>query len=580
MALLSHLAGSSDRQQSPILSSNNPFRNRTTSPTNSIAQSPVTAAFNLPNTAPERPTSRNPFLDQSEKKDDTVVNVRPTSPLRESTSMATRMSPSKPLMTGHTAELFVCDTPPQDCATLTNCQDNLNLNDKPHTNGSSERPGVPPSFSNGPRIQPRSENVPPRAGLSGHHTSRSGEERYRHGAKPRRPNEELDIFADPPTGDKARPRPSRRNSDSSLASRMLSPEEERRRKEKHRREREERHKDGRRGPPNSSRSKKPNQRLDIIDSLDVTSIYGKGLFHHDGPFDACNPARNRKGSRRPAPMEAFAKDSANNALGGSGPVHKDINFDQFHGRTEQGFADYATSGSSNPAAQPVSFATYAGAHVTPGAGAHAGVDRANGFNPVEVIPVVHGDESLGLGTSTFLEGTPAAKAAIQRHETDDRGADGGLGRKRSLAQRIRGISNAKSKPYHGRMTSPEGRPHLTSGESQSAGGMPRINETKPFFEGYDERKGRSITIAEDRNRRSSFEGGAEDNITVGSRTGAAENGRSRALSSPKRAAPPAQLERRVTDAANGNGKEETSGSGSGGFLSRVKSLKGGKKGKA
>jgi len=68
----------------------------------------------------------------------------------------------------------------------------------------------------------------------------------------------------------------RRNSDSSINSRIMSPEDERKRRERHRREREARHRDGRGRPPPSSRPKKPNKQVDIIDSLDVTSIFGTG----------------------------------------------------------------------------------------------------------------------------------------------------------------------------------------------------------------------------------------------------------------------------------------------------------------
>lgn len=67
----------------------------------------------------------------------------------------------------------------------------------------------------------------------------------------------------------------RRNSDSSINSRIMNPEEERKRRERHRREREARH-NGKSRPPTSSRSKKPNKQVDIIDSLDVTSIFGTG----------------------------------------------------------------------------------------------------------------------------------------------------------------------------------------------------------------------------------------------------------------------------------------------------------------
>ena len=89
------------------LPSNNPFRNRAVSPTNSLP-SPVTTSFgNFPNTAPERPTSRNPFLDQSEKKSLATAQVSSTSPEQGAYGMTGRASPTKPALTGNAADLFV-----------------------------------------------------------------------------------------------------------------------------------------------------------------------------------------------------------------------------------------------------------------------------------------------------------------------------------------------------------------------------------------------------------------------------------------------------------------------------------------
>lgn len=84
-----------------------------------------------------------------------------------------------------------------------------------------------------------------------------------------------DVFADPQDPSKLREsRRPRRNSDSSVrdpTARPLDPEEERLRKERRRRERESRYREGR------SRSKRgPSYRLDVIDKLDVTSIFGTG----------------------------------------------------------------------------------------------------------------------------------------------------------------------------------------------------------------------------------------------------------------------------------------------------------------
>ena len=124
----------------------------------------------------------------------------------------------------------------------------------------------------------RSENIPPngRNGHSAHHISRSQEEdrRARNLRKDQGPQEQLNIFADPQDQSRLRPR-MRSNSESSIGSRLLTPEEEKKRKERQRREREARHRDGK-GRAAGHKSKKPSQRLDIIDSLDVTSIYGTG----------------------------------------------------------------------------------------------------------------------------------------------------------------------------------------------------------------------------------------------------------------------------------------------------------------
>ena len=135
----------------------------------------------------------------------------------------------------------------------------------------------------------RPENIPPssnaKSGLVGHRPSRLNEEekqRQLNGGKPIGSSQGLDIFADPPDAKQRRPR---RNSDSSLvdkAGKLKDPEVERRRRDRERRhrDREARHRDGKgRIHGSSSKSKKPSQRLDIIDSLDVTSIYGTGCKH-------------------------------------------------------------------------------------------------------------------------------------------------------------------------------------------------------------------------------------------------------------------------------------------------------------
>ena len=431
----------------------------------------------------------------------------------------------------------------------------------------------------------RAENMPP---PMKHRPSRSHEEehRLRSGGKPRGSDQILDIFADPPQEGKRDARP-RRNSDSSLADhngKPLDPEEERRRRE--RRLRETRHRDskGRPIPSPSARGQKPTRRLDVIDKLDVTSIYGTGcellrwlhcgkfsdktptpVFHHDGPFDACNPHRNRKGSQR-APMQAFPKDSANNIIGGSGPVNKNINLAQFHGHGEDAFSEFSTASTG-------AFEPYAGASAPIRGDARPGVDRTSSFNPTAGAQVIHSDVSLGLGTSTFLEGAPAPRKAIERRESDGEYAGAGLSRKKSIAQKIRGISNGRRDGFPRTFASPEPRYERTTSpiEAQSAGGAARlrnVRESNPFFNDYDaayEKKGASIKIA-------------EEQVMDGDET----IGRARAPSSPVRGGPSGYpLEKKITnDTPNGmtlqpEGESKTGG----GFLSRVKSLRTGGRGK-
>lgn len=276
-------------------------------------------------------------------------------------------------------------------------------------------------------------------------------------------------------------------------------------------------------------------------------------------------------------MQAFSKDSANNIIGGSGPLNKDIDLAQFHGRGAEGFTDYSASGAPPTTAESVVFEPYVGATapVRAGSSIYPGVNPNASFNPTARVEQVHGDESMGLGTSTFLEGAPASRTAIQRRESETDqaggvfGGAGGLGRKRSLVQKIRGMSNANRGAGTAiRVTSPERFHDRTKGpiaqhdgHPLSAGGIRNTTNTNPFFsdpEDLQEPRTTTIQVAEDKNR---FEGPGL---------------RERAISSPKRQAMGGLLERRMTNEATGpvNGESK-----SGGFLSRVKSLKGGRRAK-
>ncbi|TGO39354.1 hypothetical protein BHYA_0055g00060 [Botrytis hyacinthi] len=484
------------------LSSNNPFRNRAVSP------AMPSSTQRSPREPPPRPLSRNPFLDSST-----------TNQTSSDTMAFSRTSPTSPgpALSGNAADLF----------------DELTIGDKPIPNRNN-KPGM--VRSNTGTTRPQAENIPP-GRPSGHRPMRSQEEAMRaRRAAPKpslssRPREEvLDIFADPNDSPIQR---ARRNSDTSIMERkpkLLDPEDQRRRLEK-----EKRHRDRKRAAE-KAKKKAP---LDVIDQLDATSIFGIGTFHHDGPFDACNPDRNRKGSRR-APMQAFAKDSANNSLGGGGPLNKKPDHATFMGNNDaEAHLDYSRGGDKVDNFEPY----------THRPGMPSRTESAIESATTRVEPV-HGEESMGLGTSTFLEGAPASRAAVQKNQNEQLGMDGGLSRKKSLAQKIRGINSRRDYGPSGRMTSPEGMYNAASPDGYTPVGS-RPNEANPFFnefgKGDDTIKEETVKFAELPPR----------------------PGRSRAPSNPP------GIERRVTSDSIGESSRPPLSNGGGGFLSRVKSLKGG-----
>ncbi|KAK5088756.1 hypothetical protein LTR05_002977 [Lithohypha guttulata] len=447
--------------------SNNPFRNKLTSP---IYAQPS-----------PQPTSTNPFLDASE------INR-----VDENNQMARTANQSIEKTTNGFGAMNINDRqnePQQIRSRQTNA--GPRRPDHPSLRGFPEPPGHRPSVSNEDKIRQQTRG-------------------------------ELDIFADrfglkPKSSERER-RP-RRNSESSVRDKaVMDPEEERKRRERAYRE----------SKRSGSKSTKPNKKLDVIDKLDVTSIYGTGLFHHDGPFDACNPHRNRRREKY-APMQAFPKDSVNMVMGGSGPVNRQMDYDRFHGRGEEAHGDFndaAIIEEAEPYRKDVK------------------ADPALGYNP-NAREVIHGNESVGLGTSTFLEGAPASRAAIQRreseYETQQVEERPGLGRKKSLAQKIRGV-----RPNRDRWGSPEGRgpasPPLTgpmTGQSESG-----VNPFFREFDGETKKEPTAITFDEQ-----------------------AKTGRARAPSSPKRN----MLERTTTiESVEGSTKPT-------GLLGRMKSLKGGRR---
>ena len=268
-------------------------------------------------------------------------------------------------------------------------------------------------------------------------------------------------------------------------------------------------------------------------------------------------------------MQAFAKDSANNVIGGSGPVNDDIDRAQYLGdRGAQAFADFSQS-----RVKAVGGGGGGGGGGDSGLGAGGGggdsearyrprPDRLQSFDPVVRVDPVHGDESMGLGTSTFLEGAPASKTAMQRRESESDHV--GVSRKKSLAKKIRGLNpnrqhgtisrrsgsvdlkqdalHAGQRDGYGPETGPMTAPSATS---------PNGTESNPFFSELDP----------EQDTRADRAAGA----------GRVVPGHERQPSSPRRGP-----ERR--DAHDSSAiRQEPAEVKSGGFLSRVKSLRGGRR---
>lgn len=241
--------------------------------------------------------------------------------------------------------------------------------------------------------------------------------------RPRRSNSDSSLMEPQP-----RHRSSKEDSSSSSSSRAAHKSSSR---HHHHSDKSEKHSD--KSHSRKHRSKKPNQAVDVIDKLDVSGYLGVGSFHHDGPFDACNPHRNKNSAR--APVQAFPVDGANNSLRGGDPVNDSIHTENvIMGRNaDEAYLDYNSG--RRPSANGNGGASGLYRPNVP----DNGIPRAASARPIDAkakADPVHGDVSLGLGSSTFLDGTPASKEAILKSQEE--GGASGLGRKKSLVQKLRG----------------------------------------------------------------------------------------------------------------------------------------------
>lgn len=209
-----------------------------------------------------------------------------------------------------------------------------------------------------------------------------------------------------------------------------------------RRHRSHRHRDR---VPSSSRDKKAAdggkqlpKNVDSIDKMDVSSLFGAS-FHHDGPFDAVTPHRN-KNAKAP-PVLAFPADGPNNSIGGA-PTKKNA-MNEVFGRIDLEEDDdiYQAHPKSNPrttvfgvASDPAS----ANGSSTTLSAIKAGDKDLTAFDPRGRVKTVEGPTTNGLGSTTFLDGAPASNKAIgdnvRAHARQTR--LNGVQRKKSFSQKL------------------------------------------------------------------------------------------------------------------------------------------------
>lgn len=187
------------------------------------------------------------------------------------------------------------------------------------------------------------------------------------------------------------------------------------------------------------KSKKPepvkSKNLDTIDKLDVTAFFGGG-FHHDGPFDACTPHRNK--NVKAPPVMAFPADGPNNSIKGQkGGNVKDEQMNLAFGYDDRD-EDYYSPSKGHPKVEvaPVIKTNHISGDMPTTLHTPKQNPSVINFDSNMKAEPIHGNITAGLGSSTFVDGAPAPRNA------DDFLSPGmNLGRKKSLVQRLRKSSS-------------------------------------------------------------------------------------------------------------------------------------------
>lgn len=184
--------------------------------------------------------------------------------------------------------------------------------------------------------------------------------------------------------------------------------------------------------------------LDTIDKLDVTGFFGGG-FHHDGPFDACTPHRNK--NVKAAPVMAFPADGPNSSIKGvGGNIDKNeqmnLAFGNYDGEQDQIAGKTSPVKNQNSDGPVPLIKTNRKTNDVP---TSLFTPKQNpsviNFDSNMKAEPIHGSTTAGLGSSTFIDGAPAPKSTDDQYLSVN---GGGLGRKKSLVQRLRKNSGSES----------------------------------------------------------------------------------------------------------------------------------------
>lgn len=199
----------------------------------------------------------------------------------------------------------------------------------------------------------------------------------------------------------------------------------------------------------SSKTKKPAiaKNVDTIDKLDVTGLFG-GAFHHDGPFDACTPHRNK--NKKAAPVLAFPKNGPNSSL--TGKVNTSTGYqnkmNQVFGVSNT-YGNIADGDDNDDVVYSMDSSRMTlrgqnGEVLNNNASLHgngngssttiAAIKNNSSMTNLDTNERVkiHGPVSQGLGSTTFLDGAPAPRKEQERQEKIQRS----LSRKKSISHRL------------------------------------------------------------------------------------------------------------------------------------------------